>query len=106
MSIYLDYNATTPLRDEVKKEMLDIMGPPLNASSVHSFGRQAKTHLENARTSISNFVNANSDQIIFTSGGTEANSMIMQIFKRPLISSIEHDAVIASSKNPIASLVL
>ena len=100
MSIYLDYNATTPLRDEVKKEMLDIMGPPLNASSVHSFGRQAKTHLENARTSISNFVNANSDQIIFTSGGTEANSMIMQIFKRPLISSIEHDAVIASSKNP------
>ena len=44
MSIYLDYNATTPLRDEVKKEMLDIMGPPLNASSVHSFGRQAKIY--------------------------------------------------------------
>ena len=58
MSIYLDYNATTPLRDEVKKEMLDIMGPPLNASSVHSFGRQAKTHLENARTSISKFINS------------------------------------------------
>ena len=49
MSIYLDYNATTPLRDEVKKEMLDIMGLPECLFSSF-FGRQAKTHLENART--------------------------------------------------------
>ena len=100
MAIYLDYNATTPIRKEVKQRMLEVMGPPLNSSSVHSYGRKAKSYLQNARNSVSNLINANNDQIIFTSGGTEANSMIMQSSKRPLISSVEHDAVIASSFNP------
>ena len=100
MAIYLDYNATTPIREEVKQRMLEVMGPPLNSSSVHSYGRKAKSYLQNARNSVSNLINANNDQIIFTSGGTEANSMIMQSSKRPLISSVEHDAVIASSCNP------
>ena len=100
MAIYLDYNATTPIREEVKQRMLEVMGPPLNSSSVHSYGRKAKSYLQNARNSVSNLINANNDQIIFTSGGTEANSMIMQSSKRPLISSVEHDAVIASSFNP------
>ena len=100
MTIYLDYNATTPIREEVKQRMLEVMGPPLNSSSVHSYGRKAKSYLQNARNSVSNLINANNDQIIFTSGGTEANSMIMQSSKRPLISSVEHDAVIASSFNP------
>ena len=100
MTIYLDYNATTPIREEVKQMMLEVMGPPLNSSSVHSYGRKAKSYLQNARNSVGNLINANNDQIIFTSGGTEANSMIMQSSKRPLISSVEHDAVIASSLNP------
>ena len=100
MAIYLDYNATTPIREEVKQRMLEVMGPPLNSSSVHSYGRKAKSYLQNARNSVGNLINANNDQIIFTSGGTEANSMIMQSSKRPLISSVEHDAVIASSFNP------
>ena len=100
MAIYLDYNATTPIRKEVKQRMLEVMGPPLNSSSVHSYGRKAKSYLQNARNSVGNLINANNDQIIFTSGGTEANSMIMQSSKRPLISSVEHDAVIASSLNP------
>ena len=100
MTIYLDYNATTPIREEVKQRMLEVMGPPLNSSSVHSYGRKAKSYLQNARNSVGNLINANNDQIIFTSGGTEANSMIMQSSKRPLISSVEHDAVIASSFNP------
>ena len=100
MAIYLDYNATTPIRKEVKQRMLEVMGPPLNSSSVHSYGRKAKSYLQNARNSVGNLINANNDQIIFTSGGTEANSMIMQSSKRPLISSVEHDAVIASSFNP------
>ena len=100
MAIYLDYNATTPIREEVKQRMLEVMGPPLNSSSVHSYGRKAKSYLQNARNSVSNLINANNDQIVFTSGSTEANSMIMQSSKRPLISSVEHDAVIASSFNP------
>ena len=100
MAIYLDYNATTPIRDEVKQSMLEVMGPPLNSSSVHSYGRKAKSHLQNARNSVANLINANNDQIVFTSGGTEANSMIMQSSNSPLISSVEHDAVMASSINP------
>ena len=100
MAIYLDYNASTPIRDEVKQSMLEVMGPPLNSSSVHSYGRKAKSYLQNARNSVANLINANNDQIVFTSGGTEANCMIMQSSKRPLISSVEHDAVMASSINP------
>ena len=100
MAIYLDYNATTPIRDEVKQRMIEVMGPPLNSSSVHSYGRKAKSYLQNARNSVANLINANNDQIVFTSGGTEANSMIMQSSKHPLISSVEHDAVMSSSSSP------
>ena len=99
MSIYLDYNATAPMRDEAKKKMLEVMGPPLNSSSVHSFGRIAKSYLQNARSEVAKLINSDIDQVVFTSGGTEANSMIMQLSKSPLVSSIEHDAVIASSNN-------
>lgn len=99
MSIYLDYNATAPMRDEAKQKMLEVMGPPLNSSSVHSFGRRAKSYLQNARSEVAKLINADIDQVVFTSGGTEANSMIMQLSKSPLVSAIEHDAVIASSKN-------
>ena len=99
MSIYLDYNATAPIRDEAKQKMLEVMGHPLNSSSVHSFGRRAKSYLQNARSEVAKLINADIDQVVFTSGGTEANSMIMQLSKSPLVSSIEHDAVIASSNN-------
>ena len=99
MSIYLDYNATSPIREEAKEKMLEVMGPPINSSSVHSFGRKAKSYLQNARSEVAKLVNADFDQVIFTSGGTEANSMIMQLSNSPLVSAIEHDAVMASSSN-------
>ena len=100
MSVYLDYNATTPLREEAKIGMLEVMGPAYNASSVHSYGRKAKSYLDEARDLVATLVNANSNQIIFTSGGTEANAMIMHSASCPLISSIEHEAIIQSSHNP------
>ena len=100
MSVYLDYNATTPLREEAKIGMLEVMGPPYNSSSVHSYGRKAKSYLDEARDLVATLVNANSDQIIFTSGGTEANALIMHSANLPLISSIEHEAIIQSSHNP------
>ncbi len=100
MSVYLDYNATTPLREEAKISMLEVMGPPYNSSSVHFYGRKAKCYLDEARDSVATLVNANSDQIIFTSGGTEANTLMMHSANLPLISSIEHEAIIQSSHNP------
>ena len=61
MSIYLDYNATSPIREEAKEKMLEVMGPPINSSSVHSFGRKAKSYLQNARCEVAKLVNADFD---------------------------------------------
>lgn len=97
MSVYLDHNATTPLRPEV----FDAMRPFLmenfgNASSLHSFGRSARQAIEAARTQIAYAVDAAPDEIIFTSGATESNNFFLKNFrgKSLLISEIEHPAVL------------
>ena len=100
MSIYLDYNATSPLRTYVKQKMMDHFDFPANASSVHFFGRKAKNLIDDSRSKISSLIKCKEENIIFTSGGTESNSTILKFYKNPLISSIEHDAVIQSSNNP------
>ena len=89
MAIYLDYNASTPIRDEVKQSMLEVMGPPLNSSSVHSFGRKAKLHLQNARNSVANPINATRDQIIWTSGGKEPRCACMPSCKLPFQGPVD-----------------
>lgn len=97
MSVYLDYNATTPLRPEV----FDAMRPFLmenfgNASSLHSFGRAARQAIEAARTQIAYAVDAAPDEIVFTSGATEANNFVLKSFAQHsfLISEIEHPSLI------------
>lgn len=74
-NIYLDYNATTPIGDEVAEAMRpylkDYFGNP---SSSHSFGAAARNAVENARRQLSELLNCHTDEIIFTSGGTEANN--------------------------------
>ena len=99
MPIYLDYNATSPLRNIVKRKLIEIIdeGLPANASSIHFFGRQAKSLIEESRSMISDLINCRERNIIFTSGATESNTTILSLFKKPLISSIEHDAIIKSS---------
>ena len=100
MSIYLDHNATTPLDPRV----LDTMLPWLretqgNPSSVHRFGRAAHAALETARAQVAALVNAQPAQVIFTSGGTEANNLALKGVcsgtpdGRLLVSAIEHAAV-------------
>ena len=100
MSVYLDYNATSPMRDAVKKTLVSILDSPANASSIHSHGRLAKKLLDEARLDISELVNCNPDEIIFTSGGTESNTTILKSHTKALVSSIEHDAVLKSANNP------
>ncbi len=77
MTIFLDYNATSPLRPEVKKAIVNFLGPPSNPSSIHKYGRDAKTLLERSRQQVASLVGSSIDDVIFTSGGTESNVMVL-----------------------------
>ena len=97
---YLDYNATVPLLKEVKKSLIDCMDfGPLNASSIHYYGRKGKDIIEVARTNISQLINANRNNIIFTSSATEAINLLFSNFETIIVSSIEHLAVLSSSRS-------
>ncbi len=99
--VYLDNAATTQVRDEVIKRMQEALAEHYgNPSSTHSFGRSAKTAVEQARKTIAKTLNAQPSEIIFTSGGTEADNMILRCAVRDLgvetiiTSKIEHHAVL------------
>src|ERR1700744_3262961 len=72
--VYLDWNATTPLRPEVKAAMAAAWELAGNPSSVHAEGRQARRLVEDARAAIAAAVGAVARNVVFTSGGTEANA--------------------------------
>ncbi|MCB8820639.1 cysteine desulfurase family protein [Microvirga rosea] len=75
--IYLDYNATSPVRTEVADEVVRALQLPGNASSVHAEGRAARTEIERAREKVARLVGAKAKNTIFTSGGTEASNMVL-----------------------------
>ena len=102
-TIYLDYNATTPLDPAVREAMLPFLGDVWgNPSSVHHVGRKARSLLDDARDRAAKFLGAKPSEIIFTSGGTESNNLaifgVARLLKskgRHLItSSVEHHAVL------------
>jgi len=114
-TVYVDYNATTPLRPEVKAaitEDLDVFG---NASSMHASGRLAHSRVEEARNCVEKLMGAEPHTVIFTSGGSEANNAVFQTLRQlasepngsPLkegrrefiTSTIEHPCVLNSAKN-------
>jgi cysteine desulfurase len=77
--IYLDYNATTPIAREVAEAMIPFIVEDFgNPSSVHPIGRRAKEALEHARGQVSSLLGCDPDEIIFTSGGTESNNMVLK----------------------------
>src|SRR3954470_10127344 len=79
MSIYLDHAATTPLRREVLDAMLPFLTDAFgNASSAHSFGRVARAGLDEAHERVASRLNAGAREIVFTSGGTEANNLALK----------------------------
>ncbi|MTV82902.1 cysteine desulfurase family protein [Secundilactobacillus folii] len=101
--IYLDNAATTPISKEVLSEMTDkLQNVYGNASTLYGLGRQAHTVLENSRHIIAQSINADDDEIIFTSGGTESdNTAVMQtalarqdLGKHIITTAIEHEAIL------------
>jgi len=99
--IYLDYNAGAPVKPAVRVAVMEAMDRQGNPSSVHRFGRAARKHMEEARAAVGAFAGVRPAQIIFTSGGTEANNMVLRGFgERAIIASaIEHDSVLANAAN-------
>lgn len=100
-SVYFDSAATTKVRDEVIKDMQTVLTQNYgNPSSTHGFGRSAKSIIENTRKTIAKYLNALPQEIIFTSGGTEADNMILRCAVRDgnvttiITSPIEHHAVL------------
>ncbi len=96
--IYLDHNASTPLKPQVKSAMFEVMDAPSNASAMHKFGRNARMQVEGARQKLADAIGAKPDSIIYTSGAPEANNTVfMNFFDLPIISStIEHPTVMAA----------
>lgn len=100
MKVYLDNAATTPIAKEVVEAMIPVLSNNFgNPSSTHYFGRQAKAELETARRTIAKLLNCHPSEIIFTSGGTEADNMALNTavelldVKHIITSPLEHHAV-------------
>ncbi len=97
--IYLDHAATTPLRPEARAAMEPFLGRRFgNTSSVHTTGREARMALEDARERVADLLGARPDEILFTSGGTEADNLAVlghwRAMGRPVVvSAVEHSAV-------------
>lgn len=101
--IYLDHAATSPIHPKVIEKMLQVMNETFgNPSSIHSFGREARLFLDLARKAMADSIGAKENEIIFTSGGTEADNMALfgvaesyqQYGKHIITTQIEHHAVL------------
>ena len=106
MAVYLDNNATTALDERVLHAMLPYMGQVTgNPSSVHRFGRLQRDAIEQARESVARLVGGRAEQVIFTSGGTEADNLLINGFyqqnrdSRIAVSAIEHMSVLEPAQN-------
>lgn len=96
--VYLDYNATAPMRPEALKATFDALHAVGNASSIHRHGRDAANRVDEARRQLADLLNCSPGELIFTSGATEANNIALQAAyaQRGLIitSAVEHPAVL------------
>ncbi|UMZ74892.1 cysteine desulfurase NifS [Natranaerofaba carboxydovora] len=105
--VYLDHGATTPMRDEVFEAMKPFLKDNFgNPSSLHSFGREMKKHVDDAREKVAVALGAKPEEIVFTSGGTESDNIAIQGVARRLknkgnhiiTSQIEHHAALDACK--------
>lgn len=106
--IYLDHNATTPVDAAAVAAMTEVLRHDFgNASSVHSFGQRAKAHLDRARVAVARLVGGDPAEIVFTSGGSEADNLALRGAaealepmgrRRLIVSAIEHEAVLQTAK--------
>ena len=111
--VYLDWNATTPLRREAREAMAAAWDFCGNPSSVHAEGRQARRLVEEARAAVAGAVGALPRNLVFTSGGTEANALALTPglrrgsglpVERVFVSAIEHASVLAGGRFPTEAI--
>jgi cysteine desulfurase len=108
--VYLDWNATAPLRPEARAAVLAAMEVDGNPSSVHGEGRAAGRLVEEARESVALLVGGEPRNVTFTSGGTEANMLALvpgygaTIHSKLLVSAIEHASVLAGGRFPASAV--
>ena len=105
--VYMDYNATTPLRPEVKEKMIEALDVYANASSMHEAGRRARAEIEKARGSVAALIGAKDpSSVFFTSGGSESNNTVFMTMydigrkgprRKILTTAIEHPCVMNSA---------
>ncbi len=102
--VYADYNATAPISENVKKSIFEVLlKQTLNPSSLHKRGQEARKILQDARDNVRGAIGVSSDkEIVFTSGATEANNLVMRGIAGYLhiISAIEHPSILNSACNP------
>jgi cysteine desulfurase len=108
MAIYLDYNATSPAAPAVVEAMLRVLRDGVgNPSSVHAFGQRAKAVVDDARQQVASLIDADPTEIVFTSGGTEADNLALRGAalalahgprRRLVTSGLEHEAVLNTAK--------
>jgi len=95
---YLDWNATAPVLPEVAEAMAEALALCGNPSSVHRWGRAARQAVEAARAEVAALAGVSPDDVIFTSGGSEANHLALRGIDAPkFVSAIEHDSVLAAA---------
>jgi len=106
--VYLDSNATTPIRPQVLAAMMSVFSEDFgNPSSIHWFGQQAKSIVDNARVQVARLINAEASEIVFLSGGTEADNFAIRGIAESqkskgnhiITSKIEHHAVLHTCKD-------
>jgi cysteine desulfurase len=111
-SVYLDYNATTPLHPRVKEELIAGFELYANPSSLHEPARKARNQIERVRQLVASFLEASPDEIIFTGGGSESNNTVLKMLACPgctvdcmwregqeiVTSAIEHPSVLNTAQ--------
>jgi cysteine desulfurase len=103
-AVYLDYNATAPVRPEAAEAVARALAIGGNPSSIHAAGRAARAAVEQARAQVARLVGASSENLVFTSGGTEANALAIESavaggeVRRLIVGATEHDSVVEAAK--------
>lgn len=102
-AVYLDYNATAPVRPEAVAAVAHALEAGGNPSSIHATGRAARATVEQARSAVADLIAAPASTVVFTSGGTEANALAVESAvaagaRRLIVSAIEHDSVLESAR--------
>lgn len=98
--IYMDYNATAPLRDDARAAMSEALSIYGNPSSVHHEGRRARAAVERARAQVASLAGCEPGEVVFTSGATESNQTVIGSgWSLVAVSAVEHESVLAAGHN-------